>query len=93
MDFASFGITGVAAITILCVLLGQVLKVLPMDNRYIPILVGFFGGILGVLGMFLTPDFPAEDYLTAIAVGVASGLASTGAHQVLKQLGSEHDDE
>ena len=32
------------------------------------------------------PDFPAKDILNAIAIGIVSGLASTGANQVKKQL-------
>jgi hypothetical protein len=36
--------------------------------------------------MFLMPEFPAKDYLTAAAVGIVSGLAATGAHQIYKQL-------
>ena len=32
------------------------------------------------------PDFPADDYITAVAVGIVSGLAATGANQVYKQL-------
>ena len=32
------------------------------------------------------PDFPATDYLTAAAVGGASGLAATGADQLVRQL-------
>ena len=49
-------------------------------------------GYLGVVGMFIMPDFPANDYLTAIAVGIVSGLAATGANQVYKQL-ANHDEE
>ena len=30
--------------------------------------------------------FPAHDPLTALAVGIASGLAATGANQAKKQL-------
>ena len=49
--------------------------------------MGITGGILGVVGMYGMPDFPAHDYLTAIAVGIVSGLAATGVNQVAKQLG------
>ena len=44
------------------------------------------GGVLGVVGMYTMPDFPAGDILTAIAVGIVSGLAATGADQLGKQL-------
>lgn len=83
------GITGVAAITALCALLGQGLKLSPLSNKWIPLILGILGGILGVVGMFVTPSFPASDPITAAAVGVVSGLAATGAHQVCKQLKKE----
>ena len=44
---------------------------------------------LGVLGMFVMPEFPATDYMTAVAVGIVSGLAATGINQVYKQLTKE----
>ena len=34
----------------------------------------------------LIPDFPAYDPITAAAVGVVSGFAATGVHQVYKQI-------
>ncbi|WP_455941720.1 phage holin family protein [Neglectibacter timonensis] len=41
---------------------------------------------MGVVGMLFMPDFPANDFLTAAAVGIVSGLAATGANQIGKQL-------
>ena len=41
---------------------------------------------MGAVGMYVMPDFPAGDVLTALAVGVVSGLAATGADQLGKQL-------
>lgn len=56
-------------------------------NEYVPIPVvcGLTGGILGVAGMYLMPEFPATDVINAAAIGIVSGLAATGAHQVIKQ--------
>ena len=89
MDISSLGITGVAAITVICLLIGQGVKESPLDSKFIPIICGVCGAVLGVVGMFLIPDFPATDYITAAAVGIVSGLAATGANQVIKQLGSD----
>ena len=86
MDLSSLGITGVAVITVICFLVGQAVKVTGLDNKYIPVIVGAAGGVLGVVGMLVMPDFPASDYLTAVAVGIVSGLAATGINQVYKQL-------
>jgi len=36
--------------------------------------------------MLSIPDFPATDYITAIAIGIVSGLAATGVNQIYKQL-------
>ena len=69
MDLSSLGITGVAVITVICFLVGQAVKVTGLDNKYIPVIVGAAGGVLGVVGMLVMPDFPAADYLTAVAVG------------------------
>ena len=86
MDISSLGIAGVAAITVICFLIGQVVKASGLDNKWIPITCGISGALLGVLGLFMMPDFPATDYITALAVGIVSGLAATGANQVYKQL-------
>ena len=86
MDISSLGIAGVAAITVICFLIGQVVKASGLDNKRIPITCGISGALLGVLGLFIMPDFPAADYITALAVGIVSGLAATGINQVYKQL-------
>ena len=91
MDISSLGITGVAAITVICLMIGQAVKASGLDNKWIPIACGVCGGVLGIFGMFIMPGFPATDYITAAAVGVVSGLAATGANQVFKQLGSGSD--
>ena len=81
------GIGSVAAITVICYLAGVVVKATPFDNNgLIPIVCGLLGGILGVVGMLFMPDFPANDFLTAAAVGIVSGLAATGANQIGQQL-------
>ena len=87
MDITSLGITGVAVITVICYLVGQTVKVTGLDNKYIPVIVGAAGGALGVAAMFLMPEFPATDYLTAAAVGIVSGLAATGINQCVKLMG------
>ena len=85
----NFGIAGVAAITVLCYLVGAVVKATKLDNKWIPIIVGISGAILGVIGMYTMPDFPAADILSALAVGVISGLGSTGANQIVKQMAAK----
>lgn len=81
-----FGIAGVAAITVIAYLVGMGVKASAINDKWIPIIVGSVGAVLGVAGMFIMPDFPATDYITAVAIGIVSGLAATGAHQIGKQM-------
>lgn len=86
-----FGIASVAAITVLCYLVAQGVKATSLDNKWIPVICGVLGCVLGIAGMFLMPDFPAGDYITAAAVGVVSGFAATGVNQVYKQLKGDNE--
>lgn len=86
MEIEFLGIASVAAITVICFLIAQAVKATALDNKWLPVICGTLGGILGVVALFWMPDFPAHDILTATAVGIVSGLASTGAHQIYKQL-------
>ena len=85
-----FGIAGVAAITVICYLIGVIVRATPLDNKYIPAIVGLCGAVLGIVALYVgLPDFPAADPLTAVAVGIVSGLAATGVNQAVKQLSGE----
>ena len=87
MDFNILGIIAVPAITIICYLVGIGVKASPLKEKFIPIIVGVVGAIFGLVA-FLTkiPNFPADNFITALAVGIVSGLASTGINQIYKQL-------
>lgn len=88
MDITQMGT--VLAIVVITYLVGLAVKAVPtVKDNYIPVIVGACGGILGVVGMYVIPDFPATDILNAIAVGIVSGLASTGVNQVYKQISSK----
>lgn len=82
-----FGIANVIVITVLVYLVGLGVKATNINNKWIPVICGGVGVILGVVALAIgMPDFPAADYLTAAAVGAASGLAATGVDQAVKQL-------
>lgn len=83
-----FGVASMAAVTVICYLVGLVVKASPWNNdKYIPIACGLAGGVLGVAALYLgLPDFPAGDPLTAAAVGIVSGLAATGVDQAVRQM-------
>jgi len=81
------GIGAVPAITVLCYLVAMAVKATALDNKWLPVICGALGGILGVAAMWIMPDYPAQDYISAVAVGIVSGLAATGVNQIGKQLG------
>ena len=83
----NFGIATVVAITALVYIICLCVKASVLDNKWIPVVAGVSGVILGILALYIgVPDFPATDPMTAAAVGGVSGLAATGLHQAKKQL-------
>ena len=82
-------IATVGAITVISYLVGMGCKAYGKIDKWIPVIVGTVGALLGTVGLYTIPDFPAQDILNALAVGIASGLASTGANQIVKQLRQE----
>lgn len=87
-----FEIANVAAITVLCYLFAVLIKATAIDNKWIPVICGSIGLVLGIVAFFVMPDFPADDAITAAAIGVVSGLAATGANQVYKQLKTKKEE-
>ena len=79
----------VSGIIVICYLIGMAVKASPLDDKFIPIIVGLCGGILGVAGLLTMPTFPVDNVIDAVAVGIASGLAATGVHQIGKQLSKD----
>ena len=80
-------IVTIPAIVVISYLIGMACKaVKAIPDNAIPVIVGTAGAILGIVGLYTMPDFPADNILNALAVGIASGLASTGVNQIVKQL-------
>lgn len=79
----------VSGIIVICYLIGVAVKASSLDDKFIPIIVGICGGILGVVGLLTMPTFPVDNVIDAVAVGIASGLAATGVHQIGKQLSKD----
>ncbi len=53
----------------------------------IPVWAGVLGIALGVAAYFLVPEaMPADNVLSAVLLGLASGLSATGLDQVYKQI-------
>ncbi|MCL1852173.1 MAG: phage holin family protein [Peptococcaceae bacterium] len=77
-----FGFITVPSITAICFLMGMVIKASALQSKWIPSICGALGAVLGLAGYFIIPELIASDPFSAIAVGIASGLAATGAHQI-----------
>lgn len=89
MDLTTLGVATVAAITVICYLAAQAVKATALNNKWLPVICGALGGVLGVVALYTgVPNFPAADPLTAISVGIVSGLAATGVNQIYRQLTS-----
>lgn len=83
-------IATIPAIVVIAYLVGVFCKAVnKIPDKFIPVIVGATGAVLGIVGMYTIKDFPADDVLNALAVGIASGLASTGVNQIVKQLTQE----
>lgn len=55
--------------------------------KIIPIIAVVLGILIGIAAFYLVPDIIiADNVITAILVGGASGLAATGTHQLFKQI-------
>ena len=84
MDITTLGTC--VAIVAICYVVGMACKAAQrIPDEWIPVIMAVVGGILGAVGMNIMPDFPATDYINAVAVGAVSGLAATGVNQVYKQ--------
>ena len=91
MNIENLGIAGIPVITVIVFLVVEAVKATALDNKWLPVIAGAFGAVLGLVAMFIMPDFPGKDYLTSTAIGIVSGLAATGAHQIYKQLSKSND--
>jgi hypothetical protein len=81
MDIGTFIIQlYVPIIVVACLVVGYIVKmwIKDVDNKYIPTIVTILGALLGGITLGWT--------LQSIVAGAVSGLASTGLHQLFKQL-------
>lgn len=80
MDLSFITEMYVPIILVSCLVVGYIVKkwIADVDNKYIPTIVTILGAVLGAL-----VNGPNID---AIVGGAVTGLASTGMHQLFKQL-------
>lgn len=89
MNIQDFGFTSVPAIMVVIYLLGYVLQsIVPSEsiNKHIPAICGVCGMILAIVAFYFIPGtIDTDNVLTAAAIGIVSGLATTGINQIFKQ--------
>ena len=82
-------IVSIPAIVIVCYLIGMGCKAVGNEklDKFIPTICGVVGGIIGIATFLTIPNFiPGDNWIIALATGIVSGLAATGANQIFKQL-------
>ena len=86
---------GIPSIIIICYLIGEIFKLLVLKKKskykYVPIIVGTTGGLLGLLAYYISPSIVlnVDNPFIALALGIVSGLASTGSYEVIHKLLSQ----
>ena len=89
----------IPVITIICYLIGEFFKLVILRKKkrykYIPVIVGGIGGTLGLIIYFISPEllFNTTNPFMAMAIGIVSGLASTGSNELVKQILRRKEDE
>ena len=76
------GIVSVAAITVICYLIGEFLKAWnKFDDRKIPVIMGISGAVIGIIAFIFAPSIvPTDNFIVAIATGI---------DQIMKQATKE----
>ena len=74
---SDLGFIAFPAIVVLCYLVGATFKAINNDtlNKFIPMICGFVGGVLGIIVFKTIPGYiPADNWLMALAIGIVSGF-------------------
>ena len=81
------GIVSEASITVLCYILGRILKAWDVwDDRKIPAMMCVAGVALGLTAYLIEPAIiPADGILAAMSIGAVSGMTATCVDQMIKQ--------
>lgn len=92
MDFSVMFAT-IGSIAIMCLIIGQLCKLIPpLPTKAIPVIVAFCGGVLGFVGFALgIPQLAELNMFDAIATGIISGIASSGAFSLYKNLTNQYE--
>ena len=79
----------IPTIMVISYLITEIFKLF-IKKKYLPVVAGASGLILGIISFYLIPELIGNtNLLTSIAIGIVSGLAATGSNQILKQIRKE----
>ena len=79
----------IPTIMVISYLITEIFKLFS-KKKYLPVVAGVSGLILGIISFYLVPELIGNtNLLTSIAIGIVSGLAATGSNQILKQIRKE----
>ena len=95
MEFInSLGVATVPALVVIAFGFGLIARnIKALDNKWIPVVCLVAGAVFGVLALYTgMVGFEPTDWITAMAVGIVSGLGAVGVHQVWKQLFAKEED-
>lgn len=70
-------------IAVTAFIVGQIIKSLKVPNKFIPLIGGILGAILGIV---LPTVFVGKDVVTSGILGLALGWGATGGYETVKQL-------
>lgn len=76
-------------IVVCCYIIGEFLKLILKKKtyKYIPIVLSFIGGIVGLFIYLFTPNLSISNNIyDSILIGIISGTSSTGYNQIIKKL-------
>ena len=80
--------TKIEIVLIISYIVGEIYKLIFKNkkelNKYIPIIVGLVGGVLGMI------LFKNNTLFINLFIGIITGLSSTGTNQIFKQLKKEN---
>lgn len=83
--------TSIPVIVLICYLIGEIYKVVFKSKedlyKLIPVFVTLLGGLVGLVMYYIEPSFlKVNSIVSALEIGLISGAASTGMHQMVKQI-------
>lgn len=70
-------------IAVAAFIVGQIIKSLKVPNKFIPLICGILGAVLGIV---LPTVFVGKDIVTCGILGLALGWGATGGYETVKQL-------